>query len=361
MAAKKVIILGGNDTAYQLQLGLLARLGQFSVSLVHDSNYIYTPSQFYPDLLVGNLSIRDAALENNKYFNSKVTYLRQPPADTSDACVINSVTDAHNISILHLPKGRRRYFTLHNTDNVIMAGAEITQYQSLIVFGATERALSYACAAAKAGFKVWLVATPDALVNPHFDQQTELLINQHLEQLGVELIDTHQAEQLMTEHPVLYTPESAQTPGLMRIRQQLNHRFDHYPIADLTLQDGGDWYQLPLQATEQLINRIVPEGSQLPATRLAFLWNNKPALPHRIEINELQLHYAGELHSTLPSNNLTLSIPEQNIYRKIVLQDNRIGGFVLAGDVRGSERLADMMMTHQSVQHCLDTLLYTGC
>lgn len=361
MATKKVIILGGNDTSYQLQLGLLARQGQFDVSLVHDSNYIYTPSRFYPDLLAGNLTIRDAALENNKYFSSKVTYLRQPPANLEDVCVINSVTDAHNISILHLPHGRRRYFTLHNTDNVIMAGAEITQYKALLVFGATERALSYACAAAKAGFKTWLVASPNALINPHFDEPTSLLIQQLLQQLDIQLISADDTQELLAKYPALYTPESAQTPGLMRIRQQLNHRFDHYPKADLALQDGGDWYQLPLQATEQLINRIAPAVSDLSPDRLSYLWNNKPALPHRIEINNFHLHYAGELHNDLAPNNLTLSIPEQNIYRKIILQEGRIGGFVLAGDVRGSERLADMMMTHQNVQHCLDTLLYTGC
>lgn len=360
MAPKKVIILGGNDTSYQLQQGLLARQGSFDVSLVHDSNYIYTPSALYPELLAGLLSVRDAAIENNKYFSTHVKYLRQPPITESNAVIVNTVTDAHNISILHLPAGRRRYFTLHNTDNVIMAGAEIAQFQALVVSGATNRAAAYACAAAQAGFKTWLVAEPHQLINTHFDDTAKQLISNHLANSNVQLTTPNQALSLTEKYPVLYTPNGVQTPGLMRTRQQLNHNYDHYPVADFTLQSGGDWYQLPLQATEQLINRI-QQSEQPHTSSLSYWWGNKPELPHRVDINRFALHYAGELHSKEPQNCLTLSIPEQNIYRKIILTDNRIAGFVLAGDVRGSERLADMMLTHQDIRPHKDNLVFIGC
>lgn len=361
MSADKIIILGGNDTSYQLQQGLLARPGCFDVRLVHDSNYIYTPSRFYPELLSGLLPIREAALANNQYFSSQVQYLRHPPLPLDKSTmVVNTVTDAHHISVVHLPHGRRRYFTLHNTDNVIMAGAAIAQYQALVVFGKSLRAARYACAAAKAGFKTWLVAQPEQLINAHFDATTQQLIAQHLHSSKVQLIDAQQAEQLVQQHPALYTPNSAQSQGLMRIRQQLNQRYEHYPQADFNLQDGGDWYQLPLQSTEQLIHRMFP-NSAATSNNLAYLGCNKANLPHRLDINDFAVHYAGELSNALPNQCLTLSIPELRVYRKVLLEDNRISGFVLAGDVRGSERLADMMMTHQDIRPFSDRLLLIGC
>lgn len=357
---KKVVVLGGNDTSYQLQLGLLARQGRFEVNLVHDSSYLYMPSKFYPDLLVGNLHIRDAAIENDKYFSSKVRYLRKPPASLEDCFVINTVTDAHNVSILHLPRGRRRYFTLQNADNVIMASAELTQYKGLIVYGGSVKAIAYACAAAKKGLKTWLATTVKELINTNFNQATHKIISQRLANLGVQIILPEQADLLAAENPALFTPNSTQNPGLMRVRQQLNHHYDHYPNADLTLQDGGDWYHLPLQATEQLINRIDPDESTASPTRLAYMWSNKPELPHKASIDDFAIHYAGELHSEHAQNCLTMTLAEQQTYRKVVLQDQRIVGFVLVGDVRGSERLADMMLTHQDIQGLRDQLLHIG-
>lgn len=357
--AKHIVILGGNDTSYQLQQGLLARTSDCQVSLVHDANYIYSPSSYYPELLVGTLNVKDAGLANNRFFSSKVNYLRFPPAPHIDTVFVNTVTDAHNISILHLPAGRRRYFTLHNTDNVIMAGAELAQYGSLVVYGSSARAIQYATAAATAGYKAWLVPEKRTLINAHFDQTANKLIHELIAQAKVSVISLAESELLMNKVPALYTPYAYINPGLMRIRQQLNNHYSHYPSTEYQLQDGGDWYQLPVQISEQMINRLLPE--ETPTNRfLSYLWGNKPALPHRVEINQYALHYAGQLQADKPEECITMSVPEHSIYRKIILAGNRIAGFLLAGDVRGSDRLADMMLTHHDILPVKDKLIFMG-
>ena len=356
---KHIVILGSNDTAYQLQQGILDKDIPTKVSIVNDSDYIYCPSSQYPQLLTGNLSIKTAGLLSNQFHSNHVKYLRTPPKKENAQIIINTVQDAHTASVLHLPNGRRRYFTLHNTDNVIMAAAELFQYQGLVVYGATQKAISYATEAAKAGFKVWRVTPNKTLVNKAFDQQTKELIGELLTRANVEQVSRKQADLLATHTPCLYTPYSFKSSGLMLIYQQLNSRYKDYPHADFQLVHGGDWYQLPLQASEQLISRVL-NVQNITTNKVSQLWSNKPSLPHKFNINETNIHYAGQLQPEQADDCLTMSAPECGIYRKIVLAGDRIVGFLFAGDVRGSEHIVDMMLTHRSINNLRNDLLFVG-
>lgn len=357
---KNIVILGSNDTAFQLQQGILAKEISTNISIVNDSDYIYCPSTEYPKLLSGNLSIKEAGLLSNFFHSSQVNYLRRPPKKENNQIMVNTVQDAHCVSVLHLPNGRRRYFTLHNTDNVIMAGAELAQYKSLIVYGSSQKAISYATEAAKAGFKVWFVSPDQTLINKSFDQQTKMLISELLSQANIEQINIIEAEKLATSTPCLFTPYSVNSHGLMRIYQQLNARYKDYPVADLQLVHGGDWYQLPLQVSEQLISRIFDVKADEP-NKVSYLWSNKPSLPHKFNINETSIHYAGQLQPEQAADDcLTMSAPECGIYRKIILTGDRIVGFLFAGDVRGSEHIVDMMLTHRSINDLRNNLLFAG-
>lgn len=355
----KFIILGSNDTAYQLQQGILAKEIPVDISIINDSDYIYCPSTNYPMLLAGNLSIKEAGLLSNLFYSNQVNYLRTAPKDTGHSFLINTIPDAHYVSVLHLPQGRRRYYTLHNTDNVIMAGAELAQYSSLIVYGSSKKAISYATEAAKAGYKTWLVSSEETLINKHFDQQAKQLISDLLSQAGVIQINADEAQKLTKKTPCLYTPYSEKSHGLMRIYQQLNNRYKSYPAADFQLVHGGDWYQVPLQISEQLITRLmeIPDNE---ANKTSYLWNNKPNLPHTFNINTTSIHYAGQLESKSASDCLTMSAPECGIYRKIILMGDRIVGFLFVGDVRGSEHIVDMMLTHRSISRLRNELLFLG-
>lgn len=356
---KNVVILGSNDTAYQLQQGILSKGIATSIAVVNDSDYIYCSSTEYPKLLSGNLSIKEAGLLNNQFHSNQVKYLRTPPPKDNDRIFINTIQDAHYVSVLHLPYGRRRYFTLHNTDNVIMAGAELAQYKSLVVYGSTQKAISYATEAANAGFKVYIVTPDKTLVNKSFDQQTKQLIIELLNRVNIEQVSPVQAESLTTSTPCLYTPYSHNSHGLMRIYQQLNARYKDYPTANYQLVHGGDWYQLPLQASEQLISRVFDVQKANPL-QINPLWNNKPSLPHKFNINDTSIHYAGQLQLEQADDCLTMSAPECGIYRKIILAGDRIVGFLFAGDVRGSEHIVDMMLTHRSIQNLRNDLLFIG-
>src|SRR5690554_6348526 len=97
---KNIVILGSNDTAYQLQQGILAKEVPTRISVVNDSDYLYCPSSEYPKLLAGNLSIKAAGLISNQFHSRQVEYLRTPPPANKDHIIINTVQDAHCVSVL---------------------------------------------------------------------------------------------------------------------------------------------------------------------------------------------------------------------------------------------------------------------
>src|SRR5690554_1424502 len=213
---KNVVILGSNDTAYQLQQGILSKGIATSIAVVNDSDYIYCSSTEYPKLLSGNLSIKEAGLLNNQFHSNQVKYLRTPPPKDNDRIFINTIQDAHYVSVLHLPYGRRRYFTLRNTDNVIMAGAELAQYKSLVVYGSTQTAISYATDAANTGFKVYIVTLDKTRPNNIFDLQTSLPIAELFNSVNIALISPVQAESPTCCTTCLFARYSHISLGLMR-------------------------------------------------------------------------------------------------------------------------------------------------
>lgn len=359
--ANPIVILGGNDTSFQLQQRIQNRSPDTPLCMVQDSAYGYCPVSFYPQLLAGTMSIQDVMSQTGVFRSRRTEYLRSPDNQRlKQAVVINTNPDPHHLSVLHLPDGRRRNIPLYRADDVLIAREGLAQHGCLLVQGSSLQAALYAAAAARAGYETWLEAGPD-LIHRGFDADTNALIQRHLQQAGVLLKAPGATCPPAT--PVLHTPFSSRNAAVSRARQHLKQQLQQLPVAHYELQDGGDWYQLPEQACEQLLQRIRQDSAitqqTAPAT-LSRLWHNKPALPHRFSINNLAVHYAGLLQPEQAEDCITMSVPECGIYRKIILAGNRIAGFLLAGDVRGSDILADMMLTHRNINDCRDELIFIG-
>lgn len=337
---QRLAILGNNDTAYRLYQ-LLSHT-QPTAELAYCSTEAYCPNSCFPELLAGSLSLQEACLA--------VPFV--DPEQAQSALIIDAQTDPQYVTVMHLPEGRRRYFLLNKGSEVVQANQALQAWGGLVTHGSSLNAVLYATAVAEAGMTSYLVKDHNSLVHRHFDQMTHDLIRELLENSGVILITKAQAKE--KNLPALFTPFSDKGQGLVRARQQLkNDKTGQH--SNYRLPDGGDWYQLPELALEQLANKL--------GTRSAFpltSYGGAPNLPHRISIQNFDLHYAGSLHPDHKEECLTMSIPEQGIYRKIIVEGDRITGFLLAGDVSGSDTLTDMMLTHKSIQHCRDELLFVG-
>lgn len=342
--APTLVILGNNDSAYRLLQKLQRHQPKTQLCVPESQAPHYCPSSCFPELLAGSLSLEEAQLP----LPVRAIALSEIGAQTP---VINTQCDPQHISVLRLPEGRRRYFCLHQGEDLVEAHQALKSYGRLMVYGTTLKAVLYASACAQAGMQVHLVQGDKALVHRHFDDTTSALIQGLLESSGVSLISKKDAKAL--KWPALFTPFSDKSLGVVRARAQIKNIEWQALGTPYQLQDGGDWYELPEMMFEQMLTKLNQDQP------IALPWST-PSLPHRVEIQDFTVHYAGTLQPEQGEECLTMSIPEQGVYRKIILSGDRVTGFLLAGDVSGSEALTDMLLTHRSVQDLRDELLFIG-
>lgn len=359
---KSITILGSNETSYHLLQRLHESLNIDSICMIQDSDSYYCPSAFYPDLLSGHLTLKDVGLLGSRKYNDRISFRTDlpEPEHLKRSIIINTHPDPLHISLIRFPSGHQRCIPLYNTDSIANASNRLAEHQKLVIYGSSIRAILYADAAARAGYKTVLVTDPDDLIHRGFDGTTNSLIHQNLEIAGITLIKPENADKCLAEMPVLYTPFHGRSPAISRARQRLKRTWQSLPKSRHQLQDGGDWYQLPSRILEQMVGKIGQDFSTRETPNLCGILTNRSELPHRFCINNLVVHYAGILKSERQEDCITMSVPECGIYRKIILAGNHIAGFLLAGDVSGSERLADMMLTHRNINDCRDELIFTG-
>ncbi len=357
-----IVILGSNDSSYRLLQLLADDAGDRAVCMVQDSVYGHCPAAFYPDLLAGNLPLQDIGVHTLSSNKRRTEYRQELPDDDTlqRALIINTHPDPQHISVLRFPDGRQRCLALHHTGNIMLARNRLASHGGLLVYGSSLQAVLYAAAAARAGYRAYLAADADALIHRGFDSAATTLIHQHLQQSGVTLLRPHEVDKEALRLPALYTPFNGRSPAVSKVRHTLKSQWQELPVPHFQLQHGADWYQLPEQVYGQLVQRIGQESHHRPPHLLARLWQNKSGLPHRFSINNLVIHYAGLLQPEHAGDCITMSVPECGIYRKIILAGNRIAGFLLAGDVSGSDLLADMMLTHRNINDCRDELIFIG-
>lgn len=344
VTAPALVILGNNDSAYRLLQKLQRLLPKTQLYMPEGQARHYCPSSCFPELLAGSLSLKEALLP----LPAGVVPLANIGAQTP---VINTQCDPQHISVLRLPEGRRRYFCLYQGEDVAQAQQALQSYGKLVVYGSSLKAVLYATACAQAGMQVHLVQGDKALVHRHFDEAASELIQGLLQSSGVSLISKKDAKAL--KWPALFTPFSDKSLGVVRARAQIKNEAWDALNAQYQLQDGGDWYELPEMMFDQMLTKLNQDQP------ISVPWSI-PSLPHRVEIQDFAVHYAGSLQPEQGEECLTMSIPEQGVYRKIILSGDRVTGFLLAGDVSGSEALTDMLLTHRSVQDLRDELLFIG-
>jgi nitrite reductase (NADH) large subunit len=78
----------------------------------------------------------------------------------------------------------------------------------------------------------------------------------------------------------------------------------------------------------------------------------------KLKVTGISLFSAGEFEDSADSESLVYQDLTQNIYRKIVLKNNRIQGAVMFGDVTGSNWIFDNLVTQNDMSAYRDTLVF---
>ncbi|HIE40781.1 MAG TPA: NAD(P)/FAD-dependent oxidoreductase, partial [Thiomicrorhabdus sp.] len=78
----------------------------------------------------------------------------------------------------------------------------------------------------------------------------------------------------------------------------------------------------------------------------------------KLKVTGISLFSAGDFQDSEQSESLVYKDLSQNIYRKVVLKENKIQGAVLFGDVTGSNWIFDNLVSQNDVSAYRDTLVF---
>jgi nitrite reductase (NADH) large subunit len=78
----------------------------------------------------------------------------------------------------------------------------------------------------------------------------------------------------------------------------------------------------------------------------------------KLKVTGISLFSAGDFHDSEGSESLVYKDLSQNIYRKVVLKDNKIQGAVMFGDVTGSNWIFDNLVEQNDMSAYRDTLVF---
>jgi len=127
-------------------------------------------------------------------------------------------------------------------------------------------------------------------------------------------------------------------PNISAIGECIQHKQDTFGLVDPL------WRQ-----AETLASRLV-ENKQLPFV-------NSP-IATKLKVSGVQVFSAGEVETQAQDRALVISDERANIYRKLIIRDDRIVGIVLFGDVRSGQFYFQLMQDQSNVSRFLPELIF---
>ncbi|MCD8521942.1 MAG: NAD-binding protein [Saccharospirillaceae bacterium] len=351
-----ILIVGDNLTSHRLQ-DKLSESNCFShIHLLSQSDHRYFPRQYRPQLLAGILSIEEMETPQDWYRARNIRYIcRHTEPDIDYAAVIDTRPDDKHVSVLKTTGDRSLYIPLHTPESIKLAKSHLNKSGSVVIIGNSEIAIQYAINSARAGFQAYLISEKNTFINPLFDKITQTHIYREIIKNGVKIISPTERHSIPNNAPFIFMPMSKK-------RKSIHPNTEMTLTPSIKFPDGGDHFKTPESLINTFASRCVKTltGSYIKSESIHKILSKNPDLPHRISVDKLAIHYAGTLNQDKKIQCATMHIPEYGTYRKIFISDNHIVGFILVGDIRGSETLTDMMLIHQDIHYCRDQLLFTG-
>ena len=131
---------------------------------------------------------------------------------------------------------------------------------------------------------------------------------------------------------------STSAPNISAIGECIQHNQDTFGLVDPL------WRQAETLAARLVENKKIPFENSPIATKL--------------KVSGVQVFSAGEVEAQEGDRTLTVSDERANIYRKLIIRNNRIVGIVLFGDVRSGQYYFELMQGESDIGALLPQLIF---
>jgi nitrite reductase (NADH) large subunit len=228
------------------------------------------------------------------------------------------------------------------------------------------------------GMDVTVVHRGDVLMNMQMDAVSGELLQKSLEDKGMKFaMSANTAEILgdtcvtgvkLADGQVLEADLVVMAVGIrpnVGVGNKIGLQLNHGIIVNDQLETSAESIYALGECVEHrglLYGLVAPlyEQAQVLAETLA----GKPSAYHgsfistKLKVTGISLFSAGEFEDSEDAESLVYQDLSQNIYRKIVLKNNKIQGAVMFGDVTGSNWIFDNLVTQNDMSAYRDTLVF---
>jgi len=252
------------------------------------------------------------------------------------------------------------------------------QKQKAVVIGGGLLGLEAANGLIKLGMEVTVVHSNDVLMNMQMDAVSGGLLKNSLTEVGmsfcmnartVEILgDSHVTGVKMADGRVLDTDLVVMAVGIrpnITIAKTIGLEVNRGIIVNDQLETSAmDIYALGecVEHRGMVYGLVAPlyEQAQVLAETLSgqSASYQGSAISTKLKVTGINLFSAGDFHDSDDSESLVYKDLSQNIYRKIVLKDNKIKGAVMFGDVKGSNWIFENLVQQNDVSAYRDTLVF---
>jgi len=250
--------------------------------------------------------------------------------------------------------------------------------QKAVVIGGGLLGLEAANGLIKRGMDVTVVHLGDVLMEVQMDPVSGALLQQSLEANGMKFAMSAQTAEIigdeavtavkMADGRVIETDLVVMTVGIrpnVGVGRKLGLEVNRGILVNDQLETSAeDIYALGecVEHRGALYGLVAPlyEQAQVLAETLA----GKTAayqgsfISTKLKVTGINLFSAGDFQDSDESESLVYKDLSQNIYRKIVLKDNKIQGAVMFGDVTGSNWIFENLVSQNDVSCYRDTLVF---
>lgn len=252
-------------------------------------------------------------------------------------------------------------------------------YKKAVVIGGGLLGLEAANGLMKQGMDVTVVHLLDTLMERQLDKTAAEMLKESLEERGMKFIMPASTKEILGEERVTglrFADGSEIEADLIVMAVGIRPNFalaqsaglhcDRGIVVDDTLQTYDPCIYAVgecVQHREATYGLVAPlwDQAQVCANHLAYLGWGKylgSTVSTKLKVTGIDLFSAGDFLGEEGSENIIYRDPKNHIYKKLVVQDNRIVGAVLYGDVSDGAWYFELMQEGLDVSEMRDVLIF---
>ncbi|WP_430461130.1 hypothetical protein ACQUQU_18175 [Thalassolituus sp. LLYu03] len=312
MTPTTVHIKGDNDLSH-LILERLKHLDSLARTVIYSpSRHHHLPQKLFPATLAGLINLKDHITPPQWYAarNAAWSPLSETPENTDEPLI--DCTQAGVRIKLQMDSRPDSAYTIRTAADIETVIPWFRISPAFLIENLSASSLQLAFVLAKAGKRIFIPARPAFIIHPDAGSDAQALIRKIACEYGIELTE----------------------------------KTDIYPR--LSVEEDSQRYLItgPVKACDAILKLLAPvnQGNELCIVNLG----NSSA------------HYLLPPHGKPGGETIMVSCTPDNILRKIWINNNRITGFILIGDISGSDTLAALCRNQTDIRQIRDHLLHSA-